>query len=281
MTPERLTEFRNGDLVFDVIDTGPIDGMPVVLLHGFPQRASSWDAVSAQLHERGARTFAPDQRGYSPRARPRSRLAYRAPDLVSDVHALVSAIGGVPVDLVGHDWGAAGAWGFAAQHPDSIRTLTAVSVPHPRAFLASLVRSAQLLRSYYMALFQMPALPEWILSHGLGEWLLRKNGMTPEMIKTYRTEIVDYGALHAALAWYRALPVTRPGAMPSRVSAPTTLVWSEGDTAITRKAAELTRRYVDGDYTLEVMEGVSHWILDEKPAELAEIIARRAGLVAS
>ncbi len=132
MTPERLTEFRSGDLVLDVIDDGPLDGTPVVLLHGFPQRATSWNAVTPFLNDRGARTFALDQRGYSPRARPRGRRSYRADALVSDVQTLIEAIG-EPVHLVGHDWGAAGAWGVAASHPDSLLTLTAVSVPHPSA----------------------------------------------------------------------------------------------------------------------------------------------------
>jgi pimeloyl-ACP methyl ester carboxylesterase len=276
---ERLTEYSNDDLVLDVVDSGPIDGTPAVLLHGFPQRATSWSAVTPHLHDRGMRTFALDQRGYAPRARPRSRRDYRAPKLVSDVHALVTAIG-EPVHLVGHDWGAAGAWGVAAHHPGSLLSLTAVSVPHPSAFIRSFARSTQALKSYYMALFQIPFLPEWLLSRrgGIGDWLLRNSGMTREMVDTYHREIVEDGALRGALAWYRALPVTSPREFPGRVSVPTTLVWSDGDVAIGRKAIELTARFVTADYQLEVMEGSSHWLPNEQPAELATIIAKRAGL---
>ena len=281
-TTERLTELRRDGLVLDVIDDGPLDGTPVVLLHGFPQRATSWNAVTPHLHKRGARTYALDQRGYSPRARPRGRFGYRAPALISDVHALIEAIG-EPVHLVGHDWGAAGAWGVAARHPDSLLTLTAVSVPHPSAFIRSFTRSAQGLKSYYMALFQLPFLPEWLLSRrgGFGDWLLRNSGMTDEMVETYHREIVDDGALRGALAYYRALPVTSRREFPGKVAMPTTLVWSDGDVAIGRKAIDLTERFVTGDYRLEVMPGDSHWLPNEKPAELAEIIARRAGLDAS
>jgi len=277
--PERLVEFRRDDLVLDVIDDGPLDGTPIVLLHGFPQRATSWDAVTPYLHERGARTYALDQRGYSPRARPPGRLGYRAPALIGDVHTLISAIG-EPVHLVGHDWGAAGAWGVAARHPDSLLTLTAVSVPHPSAFIRSFARSGQALKSYYMALFQLPFLPEWLLSRrgGIGDWLLRNSGMTDEMVETYHREIVDDGALRGALAYYRALPVTSPRQFPTKVVVPTTVVWSDGDVAIGRKAFELTARFVTADYRLEVMEGPSHWLPNEKPAELAEFIAQRAGL---
>ena len=277
--PERLTELRHDGLVLDVIDAGPIDGTPVVLLHGFPQRATSWAAVTPYLNDRGARTFALDQRGYSPRARPHSRRAYCASKLVSDVHSLIAAIG-EPAHLVGHDWGAAGAWGVAARHPDDLRSLTAVSVPHPSAFIRSFTRSTQALKSYYMALFQLPFLPEWLLGRrgGIGDWLLRNSGMTTEMLQTYHREIVDDGALRGALAYYRALPVTNPREFPGHVKVPTTLVWSDQDTAIGRKAIEMTSRFVTADYRLEVMEGPSHWLPNEKPAELAEFIAQRAGL---
>jgi pimeloyl-ACP methyl ester carboxylesterase len=279
VTSERLTEIRNDDLVLDVVDSGPIDGIPVVLLHGFPQRATSWSAVTPHLNERGARTFALDQRGYAPRARPRGRRAYRAAKLISDVHALTTAIG-EPVHLVGHDWGAAGAWGVAAHHPESLLTLTAVSVPHPGAFIRSFTRSTQALKSYYMALFQIPYLPEWLLSRrgGIGDWLLRNSGMTADMVETYHREIVEDGALRGALAYYRALPVTSRREFPGKVSVPTTLVWSDGDVAIGRKAIDLTARFVTADFQLEVMEGSSHWLPNEHPAELATMIAKRAGL---
>jgi pimeloyl-ACP methyl ester carboxylesterase len=279
VTPERLTEFRNDDLILDVIDSGPIDGTPVVLLHGFPQRATSWSAVTPHLNERGARTFALDQRGYAPRARPRGRRAYRAAKLVSDVHVLITAIG-EPAHLVGHDWGAAGAWGVAAQHPEDLRSLTAVSVPHPKAFFRSMSRSRQALKSYYMALFQLPFLPEWLLSRrgGIGDWLLRNSGMTADMVETYHREIVDDGALRGALAYYRALLVTSPREFPGLVAVPTTLIWSDRDVAIGRTSVELTSGFVTADYDLEVLDGSSHWLPNEQPAVLAELIAKRAGL---
>jgi pimeloyl-ACP methyl ester carboxylesterase len=131
-----------------------------------------------------------------------------------------------------------------------------------------------------MALFQLPFLPEWLLSrrNGLGDRLLRNSGMTEEMLETYHQEIVEDGALRGALAYYRALPVTHPRAFPGKVAMPTTLVWSDQDVAIGRKSIELTEQFVTGDYRLEVLEGNSHWLPNEKPAELAELIAQRAGL---
>jgi len=277
---ERLTEFSNGDLVFDVLDSGPIDGTPVVLLHGFPQRASSWHDVSAHLHSKGARTFAPDQRGCSPRARPRSRFAYRAPQLVGDINALVTAIG-QPVHLVGHDWGSAVSWAVAAKHPESIASLTAVSIPHPMAYTRSLARSNQLLKSYYILLFQLPWLPERWLSSRIVDRFLRGSGMTPQMIESYHNDYVKHGALRGCISYYRSIPATNPRDMPDKVRVPTAFVWSDGDQFINRTAAVGSARYVDADYVFEQMPGMSHWIPEQRPAELAEIIARRAGLEAA
>ena len=275
MESSRLSRFDRAGLTFDVIDAGPLDGTPVVLLHGFPQRATSWAAVSERLHAEGLRTFALDQRGYSPGARPSSRFGYRMGDLVADVKALVDEIG-VPVHLVGHDWGSAVAWSVAGSHPEAVRTLTAVSVAHPAAFVRSLVSSSQALKSFYMLLFQLPVLPEWMLSRpdGLGEKMLRGAGMTRPMIETFRREIVADGALRGGLGYYRSMPLST-GELGGRIRVPTTYVWSDGDAALVRRGAELTAQFVSAPYELEVYEGASHWIPDERPAELAGSIVRR------
>lgn len=278
MTESRLTQFRNGPHTFDVIDGGPLDGTPVVLLHGFPQRASSWDAVSEHLHRSGLRTYAPDQRGYSPGARPRSRFAYGAAALTSDVLALIDTIGEGPVHLVGHDWGAAVAWSVAGAHPDRIASLTAVSVPHPGAFMRSMLTSTQAFKSYYMALFQLPYVPERALSTRFGDRFLRASGMTPAMIEEFHTGIVDHGALRGGLGYYRSIVVSSPKEFGKKITVPTTYVWSDGDIALGRKGAELNERWMAGQYVYEVFEGASHWIPDERPAELADVIAARVGV---
>ena len=100
-----MERFRRGELVFDVRDSGPADGPVVVLLHGFPQLNTVWDAVVPRLTAKGYRCLAPNQRGYSSGARPRRRRDYRMPELVDDVGALIEASGSDRVHLVGHDWG--------------------------------------------------------------------------------------------------------------------------------------------------------------------------------
>ncbi len=278
----REIRFSRGPLGFRAVDSGPVNGDPVVLLHGFPQRTSSWDAVTPLLHEAGLRTIALDQRGYCATARPRGRRAYRLPELVDDVLGLLDAAGpgGSPLasaHLVGHDWGAAVAWGVAGAHPDRVRTLTAVSVPHPAAFLRAMVTSSQLLRSWYIGFFQLPWIPERLLS-ARGPRLARglhRAGMSPAMAERFSTEMQDDGALPGGIGWYRALPFSSPRVATARTRVPTTYVWSSGDIALGRGGAELTGRFVDADYRFEEMTGVSHWIPDERPADLARIIIER------
>lgn len=270
---DRIQHVEHDGLRFDVRDEGPEDGEPIVLLHGFPQRASSWDGVVPPLHAAGFRTLAMDQRGYSPGARPHSRRAYAMSELVDDLVTLVDAIG-QPVHLVGHDWGAAVAWVAAVRRPELLRTLTAVSVPPPGAMAGAGLRGAQLLKSWYMLLFQLPWLPEWVLGRGFGERQLRRSGMDDAMVATFRREIVADGALRGGLHWYRALPFFRPPR--GRVRVPTTFVWSDGDIAIGRAAAEGARRFVAAPYDFVVLSQVSHWIPDQAPVALADAIAARA-----
>jgi len=271
----RVREFSNGPCVFEVVDGGPLDGEVVVLLHGFPQTAKAWDGVSERLQQRGYRTLTFDQRGYAPRARPRGRTPYRMGALVSDVVALVKAAGGGPVHVVGHDWGAAVAWAMAARFPALVRTLTAVSVPHPRAFLRSFLSSNQALRSYYMLFFQLPWLPELFFRYlrKAVRRSLRVNGMSRDEAHRVHTDIVETGALTGGLAWYRAIPFAGP-AYAAKVPVPTTYVWSMGEFALSRRAAELCERYVTGPYRFEIIEG-THWLPEQQPDRLSEIVAER------
>lgn len=272
----RLTSYRRQGLTFDVLDDGPLDGDPVVLLHGFPERATTWRDVAPLLHAAGLRTYAPDQRGYSPGARPFGRWRYRLGDLTDDVVALIDEIGR-PVHLVGHDWGSAVGWSVAARRPDRVRTWTAVSVPHPAAFLKAMVTSSQGLKSWYMGLFQVPFLVEALARFAPRGFLgsLKRAGMTSTEVRRCRAEFLEYGALPGGLGWYRALPLSGSAARDSAVTVPTTLVWSDGDVALGRAGVDLTPAHVSGPYELVVLPGVSHWIPTQAPAALADAVLAR------
>jgi pimeloyl-ACP methyl ester carboxylesterase len=274
MNDQRIESVTRDGLEFGVRDEGPIDGPPIVLLHGFPERATAWRNVAPKLHAGGFRTLAMDQRGYAPGARPKRRRDYRVAELVADVDALVDAVG-APVHLVGHDWGAMVAWSYAAAHPDRVHTLTAVSVPHPKAFLKSFVTSTQGLHSWYMFAFQLPGGAEWLARSGRMRPMLRRFGAKAEEIERFEDEVVADGALRGGLMWYRALPVTDPRTTAGAVTVPTTLVWSTDDVALGRWGAEHAGEFVDAPYELVVLAGVSHWIPTPAPDALAEAILER------
>lgn len=279
MTDQRIDTFKRDGLVFDVVDQGPIDGPVVVMLHGFPSRASQWSTVTTVLNAAGLRTIAPDQRGYSPRARPRPIHAYRLRELTSDACALIDAVGG-RAHLVGHDWGAAVAWNVAASYPDSVASLTAVSVGHPMAFAQAMITSTQALKWSYAGLFALPKLPEHLLTRDnrWARYFMRQSGMTDSMADAVRTDIIEYGALTGALNWYRALPLSFTKPVP-KVDVPTTLVWSASDPFVGRKQAELSASYVKGPYECVELTGCGHWIPEQGSAELASAIRRRVGSV--
>jgi pimeloyl-ACP methyl ester carboxylesterase len=268
--------FRRDGMVFDVRDGGPPDGAPVVLLHGFPQDSTAWDAVAPDLHAAGLRTLAPDQRGYSPSARPSGRGTYRLRELTADVLALLDTAGLARAHVVGHDWGGVVAWALAAWHPDRVATLTAVSVPHPAAMARAFLTSDQVLRSYYLGLFQVPLLPERLLLAAGGEPLRRmflRSNLPRDRCEHYVRRMREPGALAAAIAWYRALPLDARDPVRT-VRRPTLHVWSTRDAFLGRAATEQTRRFVDAPYRLEVLDGVPHWIPELVPERTAALVAQ-------
>lgn len=279
---ERITEYTRGPHTFDVIDSGPIDGIPVVLLHGFPQRAHSWSRVAQRLNDAGLRTIAPDQRGYSPGARPQARRDYRLGELVGDVIALIDAIGVQQAHVVGHDWGSAVAWAVAGKHPERVASLTTISVPHPRAFMAAMPRG-QAISSWYMAFFNLPRVPEWLLTKAFGsnDRVLRQTGLPTEDARRLRTDIVEYGALTGALNWYRGLVFSARDRHLPAVTVPTTYIWSDRDVALGRVGARLTSGWVDAPYEFITIEHANHWLPENHPDEVAGAIADRVDSVES
>ncbi|MGY1838328.1 MULTISPECIES: alpha/beta fold hydrolase [unclassified Modestobacter] len=268
-----------GDLTFDVRTDGPDDGLPVLLLHGFPETSLSWSAVTPLLAQAGLRTFAPDQLGYSPGARPMDVDSYALANLVQVTADLMTALDVPVAHVVGHDWGANVAWALAAWHPDRVASLTAVSVPHPTAFtLAYRADPEQKERSGYIRLFrQEGAGEEALLRDGARRLrrLLEAPGVPAEAVDAYVGVLSAPGALTAALNWYRAMDA-RTRVDP--VEVPTTFVWSDGDVAIGRTAAEACADQVTGDYRFVELPGITHWVPEQAPEALAgAIIERVAG----
>lgn len=266
-------QFRRGDLVFDLIECGPVNGPTVILLHGQPQTNVAWEAVLPLLAEAGYRCLAPNQRGFSSGARPRRRRDYRMAELVEDVNVLVDASGARSVHLVGHDFGGLVAWSFAAKHPQRVRTLSSLSSPHPRALQYAMLTSKQGLLSWYAYAYQLPRFPErfYLGADGTGARLARmlvSGGQHPDLANRDARAMTEPCAYTAALNWYRAAPWSgRVG----NVSAPTLLMWSDGDKYITESAARRSEMYTSGEFRFDVRTG-SHWIPDEQPDVAARLL---------
>lgn len=264
-------------LHFEVDVGGPQPGDPVLLLHGFPQHGGMWDLVTPLLHRAGLRTIAPDQRGYSPGARPAAVTDYRMGECVADALALLDALDVPSAHLVGHDWGALVGWRLAAESPARLRSFTAVSVPHPAAIVAALRTDPdQQQRSSYIGLFQETGKAEAVLLEGDGARLRAMFGerMPAERVESYVRPLLAPGALTAALNWYRMLGTdgrTGPAAVP------TTYVWGDQDIAVGRVAAHGCVDWVHADYAFVPLPGASHWLPDEAPEQLAGHILARIG----
>ncbi len=265
-----------GSETFDARVAGPEDGELVLLLHGFPQTSWSWRHQLEALGEAGYRAVAPDQRGYSPGARPPEVERYASPHLVADVMAFAEELGGNTFHLVGHDWGAAVAWQVAGRHAERLRTLNVLSVPHPLAFSRALSGegdSDQPSRSSYFELFRSDGAAEFFLADdaaGLRN-LYATTGLPAEEVQPYLDVLTQPGAMQAALNWYRAADLMLVAGM-GPISMPTLFVWSTADPALGREGAEWTADYVEGPYRFEVLEGVSHWIAEEAPDELNRLL---------
>jgi pimeloyl-ACP methyl ester carboxylesterase len=269
-----LTTFHHDGLTFDVTDAGPRDGEVVLLLHGYPESKESWDAVVPGLTEAGYRVLAPDQRGYSPGARPKGRSSYTVPRLVGDVLALADQADAERFHVVGHDWGGVLAWALGSNHGERLASLTSLTTPHPAAFARSLVTSTQLLRSWYVLFYQLPLLPELSSSSAAGapvfRRVLERSGLAAERAQRY-TELLRRGAAGPAVNWYRGLPLSG-GSTFGPIAVPTLYVYAGGDFALGRAAAEGTRRHVTGEYRFEVVEGASHWLPEESSEAITPMI---------
>ena len=252
---------------------------PVVLLHGFPETSIMWAGLMERLGVEGYRCFAPDQRGYSPGARPEGVDEYVYRKLVSDIVALADALGYARFHLIGHDWGSAIGWALIHSYPDRVRSWTAMSVPHLDAFASAIADDPdQRKRSQYMAFFMLPEKPERSLAAD-DFAVLRSlwSSIPKEQVDEYLSVFSQPGALTGALNWYRAnsvlLEKRREGPKFGPVQHPTLLIWGNQDIAIGRVAVERMAQYMKGSYRL-VELNAGHWLAQEESERVHDEILR-------
>ena len=261
-----------GPFSFRAREAGPKDGPLVLFLHGFPQSSAEWKAELTALGEAGYHAVAPDQRGYSPGARPEGVDAYTVDALVADTLGMADALGAETFHLVGHDWGAIVAWHVAARHPKRLRTLTIVSVPHPNAFARALAPESgtdQPERSTYIAGFKAVG-----AEAAMGEDFLRMafdaSGLAGHDIEDHVRVLTEPGAMRAALNWYRAYDFLKQSA--ATVEVPTLFIWSTGDPALGRDGAEWTAEHVKAAYRFVVIADGPHWLPETHAGEVNRLL---------
>lgn len=262
---------------FEVLEAGAGDRL-ALCLHGFPEHAVCWHHQIPVLVGLGYRVWAVNQRGYGRSSRPAAVADYALSELTADVAALIDASGARAVVLIGHDWGAVVAWSVAALRLRPLERLVIMNVPHPLCFLAAVRRWRQMRRSWYVAFFQLPRLPENLLSRRDGAAIgaiLRGLPIDPAVIATLRRQIAEPGAATAMLNWYRA--VLRFGfgnrrALARPIAVPTLVIWGENDVALDPVCLDGTDRYV-ADLWIERLPGISHWVQQHAPDRVNALLS--------
>lgn len=267
----RSHRVRVGAVTLHVVEAGPADGPPLLLLHGFPEFWWGWRHQIGTLAAAGYRVVAPDGRGYNLSDKPKGLDGYRLGALGGDVVGLADALGLERFDLVGHDWGGIVAWWVAARHPERVGRLAILNAPHPdTAWRVIRADPKQIGRSWYVGLFQLPALPERLLASrdyralaGLVARNARRGSVTAEDLARYREAWSWPGALTGMLNWYRAL-LRRPPGRAGRVRAPTLVIWGQRDTALSSLFADESAALCD-DARILRLERATHWVQHEEP----------------
>lgn len=275
---------RANQLDFKVATAGAGDRL-ILCLHGFPESAISWRHQMMPLTHAGYRVWAPDLRGYGGTTRPAGRNAYRLETLLDDVNALIDISKASRVILVGHDWGGIIAWYYAMRRPEKLEALIILNGPHPACFEREICRWRQLRRSWYMAVFQLPWLPEAVLAAGgahligaIYERMRVSSACLPnDLVRQYRQQACEPGALTAMLNYYRAA-IRGGGAARQRtmgypvIDLPTLVIWGLQDQALAKQNLDGLDGFVT-DLTVVTLEQAGHFVHHDEPERVtAEIL---------
>jgi epoxide hydrolase 4 len=264
--------FAPGDVRLHAMAAGPKDGPLVILLHGFPEFWYSWHRQIGPLAAAGFRVVALDQRGYNLSSKPPDIADYAVTHLAADVIAVADRLGHDKFFLAGHDWGAAVAWATALQYPQRLCKLAILNVPHPAVFLRTLrTNPRQMRRSWYIAFFQLPHLPEAHFSasnFAMGVRALvassRPGTFSPGDLERYREAWSSAGSVTAMINWYRAVLRHRPVLTDPRVHVPTRILWGQGDRFLLPEMAQQSLGYCDAA-ELTYFPNATHWLHQEEP----------------
>lgn len=259
-----------------VLEAGDPEGEILIFLHGFPEFWWGWRYQIPFFAQQGYRVVIPDQRGYVTSSKPAGIKAYRMEHLTNDIVALIEQLGRKKVYLVGHDWGGAVAWAMAQRYPDLLHKLIVLNLPHPKVMKRFLMRwPKQMLKSWYIGFFQIPFLPEKLLSRN--NFRLLEQGMrrsakegtfTDEDMLRYKHAWRQPGALKAMINWYRAA-LSGTLKLDQHISTPTLLIWGKQDLFLSHEMAQASIEKCEQG-RLEMIPDATHWVQHEK----AELVNR-------
>jgi pimeloyl-ACP methyl ester carboxylesterase len=275
---ESLRLAANG-ITLHAVAAGPADGPLVILLHGFPEFWYGWRRQIVALAASGLRVVAPDQRGYNLSDKPAEIAAYRLDTLAGDVLGQADALGRERFAVVGHDWGGVVAWHLASRNPERVTRAAILNAPHPATVRRhARAHVSQALKSWYIAYFQLPLLPELGLRAG-GFWALRRalrrtsrpGTFTVEDFRHYREAWAQPGTLTAMLNWYRALRLSAASQMPARVRVPMRVIWGDKDAFLDRGLAEASAALCDQAEVFHLATA-THWVQHEEPDEVNRLL---------
>ncbi len=270
-----------GDMEFEIDICGDQTSEKLALfLHGFPETPHAWRHQMPLLAKMGYKCWAPSQRGYGKTSSPKAIASYKMELLVDDVAKIIDEAKCKSVTLIGHDWGAAVAWQFALKLPRPLDKLIIMNVPHPAIFALEIKKFRQLKKSWYMFFFQLPKLPEYLLTRNNAEAiekLMHKSFVDKTRISQYDIEVYRKNALrpdgmNAMLNWYRAaFRALRTNANFKIIEIPTLLIWGEQDSALGINLSKGTEKYVK-DFTLQYIPDAGHFVQEDNPKRTNELL---------
>jgi pimeloyl-ACP methyl ester carboxylesterase len=272
-----------GDVTLHVVQAGPADGPPVLLLHGFPEFWYAWRDIIPLLAAAGYRVIVPDQRGYNESDKPEALEAYHVDRLGDDAANLIAALGHESAFVVAHDWGGGVAWNLVIRHPDRVRKLAILDTPHPDVEKV-LPKSEEETTSWYRTFFQLPYLPEEMARWG--NWYLLSKSLrdssapgtfSDEDLDLYRSAWDRDGAFGKGVNWYRAaFQFHREQEAPRRVAVPTLILVAANDAFIPGDLTRASAQLLDAGTVVELGSG-THWVMQEEPERIAKLLAEFFG----
>lgn len=248
------------------------EGPLMLMLHGFPEFWYSWRHQIPEFAQ-NFQVVALDLRGYNDSDKPKEQSAYVMDEFIKDVEGVIKGLGYDKCILVGHDWGGAIAWSFAYAHPEMVERLIILNLPHPTKFAQGLRTFQQLLRSWYIFLFQLPWLPEFMLQSSDYQAIenifqgtaVNKNAFTLTDFDAYKNAAAKRGAVTAMLNYYRNI-FQQPFMTKNWgiLTVPTLMIWGENDTALGKELTYDTAAYVN-NFQIKYIPHCGHWVQQEKP----------------